>query len=190
MWSAQNIQSMNTYIMHIDRILNQCTTIIRNVNMWSSLALSLNWRYQLQKILCSFGFVELFIQYFWCWSCKISFFCCLFHAGLLGCLYESCFKSVLLENVTDNPGHISWYVSSPDKHHSESGQTSNNNCCVEQINKHPRPRMLWQYWSWTWTFASWSCLAKPFTRKWSTERDNESKLLSMLAHKVRELHTL
>jgi len=31
MWSTQNIQSMNTYIMHIARILNRCTTIIRNL---------------------------------------------------------------------------------------------------------------------------------------------------------------
>jgi hypothetical protein len=36
--------------------------------------------------------------------------------------------------VTDNPGHVSWCVSSSDKHHSESGQTSNN-YCVEQVNK-------------------------------------------------------
>ena len=122
--------------MRIDRILNQCTTIIRNVNLWSSLALSLKWRYRLQKILYSFGLVEHFVQYFWCCSCKISFFCCcLVHAGLLGCIYESCFKSVLLEKVTDNPGHISWCVSSPDKHQSESGQTSKNNGCVEQVNK-------------------------------------------------------
>jgi hypothetical protein len=31
MWSAHTIQSMNTYIMHIERILNQCTTITRNL---------------------------------------------------------------------------------------------------------------------------------------------------------------
>ena len=43
-------------------------------------------------------------------------FFCSVYAALLKCLYDSCFKSVLLENVTDNPGHIFWCVSSPDKH--------------------------------------------------------------------------
>jgi len=78
----------------------------------------------------------LFLQDFlFCCCCCCCCCCCSVHAGLLGCLYCSYFKLVLLENVTDNPGHISWCVSSPDKHQSESGQTSKNNCCVEQVNK-------------------------------------------------------